>query len=158
MEFQRTTLSNGLRIIGVPMPTFHSVSVGLWVDSGSIYEAPDENGISHFIEHMLFKGTKTRTARQIAEEMDAVGGLLNAFTDVENTCFHTRVICEHLPLAMDMIADLVLNSRLDPANISREKGVVLEEINMAEDTPDDLVFELAMRAHFGMQRVSQPRP
>ncbi len=156
MEFQTSTLSNGLRVIGVPMPMFHSVSVGLWVDSGSIYETPEENGISHFIEHMLFKGTARRTARQIAEEMDAVGGLLNAFTDVENTCFHTRVISEHLPLAMDMIADLALNSRLDPGDIAREKGVVLEEINMAEDTPDDLVFELATKAHFGLQRISQP--
>ncbi len=156
MEFQTHTLANGLRIIGVPMPAFRSVSVGLWVDSGSIYETPEENGVSHFIEHMLFKGTYRRSARQIAEEMDAVGGLLNAFTDVENTCFHTRVIAEHLPLAMDMIADLVLHSRLDPEDIEREKGVVLEEISMAEDTPDDLVFELATQAHYGLQPISQP--
>ena len=156
MEYQLATLDNGLRVIGVPMPSFRSASVGLWIDSGSLYETEKENGISHFIEHMLFKGTQRRTARQIAEEMDAVGGMLNAFTDVETTCFHTRVITQHLPLAMDMIADLVLHSRLDPEDIRKEKGVVLEEIDMAEDTPDDLVFELLMQAHYGSQKVSQP--
>ncbi|MBR4235109.1 MAG: insulinase family protein [Clostridia bacterium] len=156
MEFQTAVLSDKLRVIGVPMPTFRSVSLGLWVDSGSVYENDDTNGISHFIEHMLFKGTKKRSARQIAEEMDAVGGMLNAFTDVENTCFYTSVLGAHLPLAMDMISDLVLNSRLDPADVEREKGVVLEEINMAEDTPDDLVFELLNTAHFGVQPISRP--
>ncbi|MBR5379000.1 MAG: insulinase family protein [Clostridia bacterium] len=155
-EYQLATLENGLRVVGVPMPSFRSASVGLWIDSGSLYETPEENGISHFIEHMLFKGTYRRSARQIAEEMDAVGGMLNAFTDVETTCFHTRVITQHLPLAMDMIADLVLNSRLDPDDIRREKGVVLEEISMAEDTPDDLVFEQLLQAHYGPQPVSQP--
>ena len=117
MEFQRHTLANGLRIIGVPMPGIRTASLGLWVDSGSIYETTAQNGISHFIEHMLFKGTYKRSAKQIAQEMDAVGGLLNAFTDVENTCFYTRVLTEHIPLAMDMISDLVLNSRLDANNL-----------------------------------------
>lgn len=156
MDFDFTILNNGLRMIGVPMPTFHSASVGLWVDSGSVYETEENSGVSHFIEHMLFKGTEKRSARQIAEEMDAVGGLLNAFTDRENTCFYTKVVDRHLPLAMDLISDLVLHSRFDEADIAREKGVVLEEINMAEDTPDDLVFELLTQAHFGMQNVSRP--
>ena len=156
MEFQRFTLDNGLRIIGVPMPGIRTASLGLWVDSGSIYETKQQNGISHFIEHMLFKGTYKRTARQIAQEMDAVGGLLNAFTDVENTCFYTRVLTEHIPLAMDMISDLVLSSRLDPEDIEKEKGVVLEEISMAEDTPDDLVFELLNQAQFPSSRLSRP--
>ena len=156
MEFQRHTLANGLRIIGVPMPGIRTASLGLWVDSGSIYETKAQNGISHFIEHMLFKGTYKRTAKQIAQEMDAVGGLLNAFTDVENTCFYTRVLSEHIPLAMDMISDLVLNSRLDPDDIEKEKGVVLEEISMAEDTPDDLVFELLNQAQFPASRLSRP--
>ena len=156
MKHDFTVLPNGLRVIGVPMKMFRSVSVGLWVDSGSVYETAQTNGISHFIEHMLFKGTENRTARQIAEEMDAVGGLLNAFTDRENTCFYTKVVDEHLPLAMDMISDLVLHSRLAKEDIAREKGVVLEEINMAEDTPDDLVFELLAQARYGLQPVSRP--
>ena len=149
-------LSNGMRIIGNPMKAFRSVSVGLWIDSGSVFESKDEAGISHFIEHMLFKGTQKRSARQIAEEMDAVGGNMNAFTDKECTCFYTRVVDEHLPLALDMLADMVLSSRFDPEDIKKEKGVVLEEINMCEDTPDDLVFDLLDRAHFGTQCVGRP--
>ena len=156
MDFDFITLENGLRVIGVPMPMFKTAAVGLWVDSGSVFETAENSGVSHFIEHMLFKGTATRSARRIAEEMDAVGGLLNAFTDRENTCFYTKVVDKHLPLAMDMIADLVLNSVFDEGDIAREKGVVLEEINMSEDTPDDLVFELLTQAHYGVQCVSRP--
>lgn len=151
-----TTLDNGLRIIGQHMPALRSVSVGLWVDSGSIYETESEAGISHFIEHMLFKGTEKRTALRLAEEMDMLGGTMNAFTSVENTCFHAKVMDEHLPLAMDMIADIVLHSKLDEKDIKKEKGVVIEEINMNEDTPDDLVFDLIEQAHFGEQPVAKP--
>ena len=156
MAYDQLTLKNGLRIIGEPMPYFHSVSVGLWVESGSQYETPAEHGVSHFIEHMLFKGTEKRTARDIAEEMDAVGGQLNAFTSKECTCFYAKVVDEHLPLAMDVIADLVRHSRLSEDDIAREKGVVIEEINMAEDTPEDLAFDLLMLAHYGDQPVSRP--
>lgn len=156
MAFLQHTLSNGLRIIGEHIPHYRSVSVGLWVESGSQYETPRENGISHFIEHMLFKGTTKRTARDIAEEMDAVGGQLNAFTSKECTCFYAKVVDEHLPLAMDVISDLVLHSKLDEDDIAREKGVVIEEINMAEDSPEDLAFELLMLAHYGDQPVSRP--
>ena len=156
MAYDQITLKNGLRIIGERMPSFRSVSVGLWVESGSQYETPAEHGISHFIEHMLFKGTEKRTARDIAEEMDAVGGQLNAFTSKECTCFYAKVVDEHLPLAMDVISDLALHSRLSPDDIEREKGVVIEEINMAEDTPEDLAFDLLMLAHYGDQPVSRP--
>ncbi len=156
MAFLQHTLSNGLRIIGEFIPHYRSVSVGLWVESGSQYETPRENGISHFIEHMLFKGTESRTARDIAEEMDAVGGQLNAFTSKECTCFYAKVVDEHLALAMDVISDLVLHSKLDEDDIAREKGVVIEEINMAEDSPEDLAFELLMLAHYGDQPVSRP--
>lgn len=156
MSYDQITLSNGLRIIGERMPSFRSVSVGLWVETGSQYETPSEHGVSHFIEHMLFKGTVTRTARDIAEEMDAVGGQLNAFTSKECTCFYAKVVDEHLPLAMDVIADLVRNSVLSEEDIAREKGVVIEEINMAEDTPEDLAFDLLMLAHYGDQPVSRP--
>ncbi len=156
MEFRRHTLPNGLELVGIPMPRFSTASIGLWVRSGSIYEAQSQNGISHFIEHMLFKGTYRRSARQIAEEMDAVGGMLNAYTDTEWTCFDTEVVDEHVPLALEMLADLILNSRLDESDIEREKNVVLEEIGMSEDTPDDLAFELLHQAYYGLQRVSQP--
>ena len=150
------TLKNGLRIIGEKMPGYRSVSVGVWVRAGSQYETPEINGITHFIEHMLFKGTSKRTAKQIAEEMDAVGGQMNAFTSKECTCFYAKVVDEHLPLAVDVLCDMIRNPLFDPADIEKEKGVVLEEIDMAEDTPEDAVSELAMIAQFGDQPVSRP--
>ncbi len=156
MNFDQITLSNGLRIIGERIPHFRSVSVGLWVGSGSQYEIPVEAGVSHFIEHMVFKGTKKRSARAIAEEMDAVGGQLNAFTAKECTCFYAKVVDEHLPLAMDVLADLVTAPAFDPGELEKEKGVVLEEIAMSEDTPEDLVHEMLMLAHFGDQPVARP--
>ena len=156
MTFDQITLPNGLRIIGERIPHFRSVSVGLWLGSGSQYESIPEAGVSHFLEHMVFKGTEKRTARQIAEEMDAVGGQLNAFTAKECTCFYAKVVDEHLPLAMDVICDLVTRPTFDPNEMAKEKGVVLEEIAMAEDTPEDLVHELIMLAHYGDQAVSRP--
>ena len=156
MAFDQITLPNGLRIIGERIGHFRSVSVGLWLGSGSQYERFEEAGLSHFLEHMVFKGTGKRTARQIASEMDAVGGQLNAFTAKECTCFYAKVVDEHLPLAMDVIADLVTAPAFDPAELEKEKGVVIEEINMAEDTPEDLVFELLMLAHYGDQPISRP--
>ncbi|MBQ3079987.1 MAG: insulinase family protein [Clostridia bacterium] len=156
MAFDLITLDNGLRIIGEFIPHYRSVSVGLWVESGSQYEIGRENGISHFIEHMVFKGTDKRSARDIAEEMDAVGGQLNAFTSKECTCFYAKVVDEHLPLAMDVISDLVRHPKLDETDIEKEKGVVIEEIYMAEDTPEDLAFEMLMLAHFGDQSVARP--
>ena len=156
MTFDQITLPNGLRIIGERIDHFRSVSVGLWLGAGSQYEVPSEAGLSHFLEHMVFKGTEKRTARQIAEEMDAVGGQLNAFTAKECTCFYAKVVDEHLPLAMDVIADLVTAPAFDPVELEKEKGVVIEEINMAEDTPEDVVFELLMLAHYGDQPLSRP--
>lgn len=156
MTFDQITLPNGLRIIGERIEHFRSVSVGLWLGAGSQYETAEEAGVSHFLEHMVFKGTAKRTARQIAEEMDAVGGQLNAFTAKECTCFYAKVVDEHLPLAMDVIADLVTAPAFDPAEMEKEKGVVLEEIAMAEDTPEDLVHELLMLAHCGDQPVARP--
>ena len=156
MTFDQITLSNGLRVIGEKIDHFRSVSVGLWLGTGSQYETPAEAGLSHFLEHMVFKGTAKRTARQIAEEMDAVGGQLNAFTAKECTCFYAKVVDEHLPLAMDVIADLAIAPAFDPAELEKEKGVVIEEINMAEDTPEDVAFELLMLAHYGDQPLSRP--
>ena len=131
MTFDQFTLPNGLRIIGERIPHFRSVSVGLWLGAGSQFEAVEEAGVSHFLEHMVFKGTEKRTARQIAEEMDAVGGQLNAFTAKECTCFYAKVVDEHLPLAMDVICDLATHPAFDPAEMAKEKGVVIEEIAMA---------------------------
>ena len=156
MTFDQITLPNGLRVIGERIPLFRSVSVGLWLGSGSQFETVSEAGVSHYLEHMVFKGTEKRTARQIAEEMDAVGGLLNAFTAKECTCFYAKVVDEHLPLAMDVIADLALHPTFDPVEMEKEKGVVIEEIAMAEDSPEDLVHELLMRAHYGDQPISRP--
>ncbi len=156
MNFDQITLKNGLRIIGERIPHFRSVSVGFWVGSGSQYETPDEAGLSHFLEHMVFKGTEKRTTRQIAEEMDKVGGQLNAFTSKECTCFYAKVVDEHLPLAMDVLSDLVTAPIFDPAELEKEKGVVIEEINMSADDPEDSVHELLMLANYGDQPVARP--
>jgi len=156
MPFDFTTLPNGVRVVGERIDHFRSVSVGLWVGTGSQYEKPDEGGLSHFIEHMVFKGTGRRTARQIAAEMDAVGGQLNAFTAKECTCFYAKVMDEHLPLAMDVLTDMVVDPAYDPVELEKEKGVVIEEIAMAEDTPEDLVHERLMVAHYGDQPLSRP--
>ncbi len=154
--FDQITLSNGLRVIGERLDHVRSVSVGLWLDAGSQYEIPPEAGISHFLEHMAFKGTARRTARQIAEEMDAVGGQLNAFTSKECTCFYAKVVDENLPLAIDVLSDLVTAPKFDPVELEKEKGVVIEEIAMAEDSPEDVVHELIMLSHFGDQPVARP--
>lgn len=156
MPFDLLTLPNGLRVVGERIEHFRSVSVGLWIGTGSQYEYFNESGVSHFLEHMVFKGTQRRTARQIAEEMDAVGGQLNAFTAKECTCFYAKTVDEHLPLAADIVCDLATHPTFDPAEMEKEKGVVLEEISMAEDTPEDLVHELLMLAHYGDQNIARP--
>ena len=156
MNFDQITLPNGLRIIGERIPHFRSVSVGLWLGAGSQFEIPPEAGVSHFLEHMVFKGTEKRSARRIAEEMDAVGGQLNAYTAKECTCFYAKVVDEHLPLAMDVICDLVTAPTFDAGELEKEKGVVIEEIAMSEDTPEDLVHEMLMLANFGDQPVARP--
>src|SRR4029453_18211795 len=138
----KTVLDNGIRIVSHEMPEHRSVSLGIWVENGSRHESEAENGLSHFIEHLLFKGTERRSAAQIAEEMDAVGGVLNAFTGKEYTCYYARVLAEHTDLATDLLADLFLHSKLDPAEIDRERTVVLQEISQSEDTPDDYIHDL----------------
>jgi predicted Zn-dependent peptidase len=138
----RTRLDNGIRVVTESMPGVPSVTVGIWVENGSRYEARDQAGISHYIEHLFFKGTAGRTAAQIAEEFDAVGGVLNAFTGKEYTCYYGKVLAEHLPVAEDILADIFLHSRFDPEEIERERTVVLQEISQVEDTPDDYVHDL----------------
>ncbi len=135
------TLDNGIRVVSERMEHYRSVSLGVWVDAGSICENTKEAGVSHFIEHMLFKGTQTRTASDIASEMDAIGGNLNAFTAKECTCFYAKVLDEHIDLAADMLSDILLHPKLAPEDIEREKGVVVEEIHMTQDSPEDVVHE-----------------
>ena len=137
-----TTLSNGVRAITETMPHVRSVSVGVWIDSGSRQETPEQNGISHFIEHMLFKGTTHRSAEDIARSVDSIGGNLDAFTAKELVCFNTKVLDEHLSQAFDVLADLVLHPRFAEDDIEKEKGVILEEIKMEADSPDYLVHEI----------------
>ncbi len=138
----RSLLSNGVRVLSEAMPQMVSSTIGIWVQNGSRYETPEENGVSHFIEHLLFKGTIKRTAAQIAEEMDAVGGVLNAFTGKEYTCYYAKVLGDDLKMATDLLADIFLESVFDPAEIDRERQVVLQEISQAEDTPDDFIHDL----------------
>ena len=149
-------LPNGLRIVGERLPYLRSVSIGAWMHVGSMMELPEESGLSHFLEHMVFKGTAKRSARQIAEEMDAVGGQLNAFTGRDCTCFYAKVIDENLELAVDILADLVTNATMDETELEKERGVILEEIAMDEDSPEDLVHDLLQSAQFGEQSPGQP--
>lgn len=150
------TLQNGLRVVAEKLPHFRSVSVGLWVKAGSMDETPEEGGLSHFIEHMLFKGTERRSARQIAEEMDAIGGQINAFTSKECTCFYAKVTDDQLPVAMDVLCDMLRNAAFDPAELDKERGVVLEEIAMTEDSPEDLVHELLGQAALDGNPLARP--
>ena len=137
-----TTLPNGIKVITEAMPHVRSVSVGVWISSGSRRETAEQNGISHFIEHMLFKGTANRSAEAIARSVDSIGGNLDAFTAKEMVCFNTKVLDEHLPVAMDVLSDLVLNPAFREEDIEKEKGVILEEIKMDADSPDYLVHEI----------------
>ncbi len=136
------TLSNGLRVVTEQMEGVRSVSVGVWVNAGSVFEDENNSGISHFIEHMLFKGTERRSATDIAVEMDSIGGNLNAFTAKECTCFYAKVMDRHIGQAVDILADLLLESKFEEEATEREKGVVCEEIYMTFDNPEDLVFEM----------------
>lgn len=138
---QKYTSQNGVRIISEHIPHVRSVAVGVWVHTGSRHEKPNENGLTHFIEHMLFKGTGTRTARQIAEEFDRIGGHVNAFTAKEYTCYYAKVLDHHAKHAVSVLADMFFHSQFDEQEIDKERQVVLEEISMVEDTPDDDVHE-----------------
>ena len=140
--YQKTVLRNGIRVVTEKIPFAHSVSTGIWVNIGSRDEGPVERGITHFIEHMLFKGTKRRSALDIAKEFDAVGGFANAFTSKENVCFHAKVLAAHLPLLTDLLTDIFLRSVFDPTEIEREQNVILQEIRMVEDTPDEFIHVL----------------
>ncbi len=143
---RRSVLGDGLRVVTEAMPELRSVSVGFWVDAGSRDEAPAEQGASHFLEHLLFKGTETRTALEIAEAVESVGGEMNAFTTKEYTAFYVRVLDESLEMALDILSDIIWAPAFRPDEIESERQVILEEIHMRDDTPDDLVHELFAEA------------
>jgi predicted Zn-dependent peptidase len=154
--YQKTVLENGIKVITEQIPYLKSVSIGVWVNAGSRDELPNENGISHFIEHVLFKGTERRTAFDIAKEIDSVGGTLNAFTGREYTCFYGKVIDKNLPLAMDLLSDIFLHPLMDPKDVEKERMVILQEIKMVEDTPDDYVHDLFNRVCWGNHPLGFP--
>jgi len=148
-------LPNGLRIVTERMPALESAAVGLWVDAGGRHERPEQNGIAHFLEHMAFKGTARRSALQIAEEVEDVGGYINAYTSRETTAYYARVLGQDVPLALDVIADIVLNPALPEPEIEVERGVILQEIGQALDTPDDIVFDWLQEAAFPDQALGR---
>lgn len=141
MTIELHTLSNGFRIVTESMPGLKSTSIGIWVQAGGRHERIEQNGIAHFLEHMAFKGTKTRTALQIAEQIEDVGGYINAYTSREMTAYYARVLENDVALGLDVIADILLNPVFDPSEIEVERGVILQEIGQTLDTPDDIVFD-----------------
>jgi predicted Zn-dependent peptidase len=140
--YRKSVLPNGIRILTERMPHVRSVAVGVWVETGSRHEPAARGGVSHLIEHLVFKGTASRTAQDIARTMDSVGGQMDAFTTKEHTCFYVQVLDEHLPLAVDLLTDILLHPLFNADELEREKSVVLQEIKMVEDTPDDIIHDL----------------
>lgn len=153
---KKYTCKNGVRIVLEEMPILRSVAIGIWVKNGSRHESPELNGISHFIEHMLFKGTKTRSAREIAESFDSIGGQVNAFTSKEYTCYYAKVLDTHASYALEVLSDMFFNSVYDERELEKEKNVVLEEIKMYEDTPDDIVHDLLSKAIYANHPLGYP--
>jgi predicted Zn-dependent peptidase len=155
-NIRRQVLANGLTVITEQMSHIRSVCIGIWLRSGSRNEDAEWNGISHFIEHMVFKGTETRSAEAIARQVDSIGGNMDAFTAKECICFNIKVLDEHLPLAMDVLSDLVLHPVFDESDIARERGVILEEIKMDEDSPDYLVHEIFTQSFWKDHPLGKP--
>jgi predicted Zn-dependent peptidase len=155
-NLRRTVLPNGLIVLTERMEHLRSVAMGVWVKSGSRCEPAETNGISHFVEHMLFKGTRSRSALHIAREMDSIGGNLDAFTSKETICFNVKSLADHVPIALDVLSDLVLNPTFAPLDIERERGVILEEIKIDEDNPDVLVHELFTQSFWKGHPLGKP--
>ncbi|CAM4032057.1 M16 family metallopeptidase [Lederbergia lenta] len=153
---KKHTCQNGVRIVLEEIPTVRSVAIGIWVGTGSSDENEKNNGISHFLEHMYFKGTETRNAREIAESFDSIGGQVNAFTSKEYTCYYAKVLDNHAPFALEILADMFFNSTFDSEELNKEKNVVLEEIKMYEDTPDDIIHDLLSNAVYKNHPLGYP--
>ncbi len=150
-----STLKNGLRVVTENMPGLASASIGIWVAAGGRHERPEQNGIAHFLEHMAFKGTRTRSALQIAEAIEDVGGYINAYTSREMTAYYARVLADDVPLALDVISDILLNPVFDPREIEVERGVILQEIGQSLDTPDDVIFDWLQEAAYPDQAMGR---
>ncbi len=156
MTAKVSTLANGLRIATDRIDTIDTVSLGLWIEVGTRHEAAEVNGVAHFLEHMAFKGTERRSARAIAEEIEAVGGHLNAYTSRESTAYYAKVLKEDAPLALDILADILQHSVFDPAELERERTVILQEIGQANDTPDDIIFDHFQECAYPDQAMGRP--
>lgn len=156
LMINRYSCKNGVRIVLENIPTVRSVAIGVWIGTGSRNENPQTNGISHFLEHMFFKGTKTRSAKEIAESFDSIGGQVNAFTSKEYTCYYAKVLDTHAQFALDVLADMFFNSTFVEEELNKERNVVLEEIKMYDDTPDDIVHDLLSRAIYGDHPLGYP--
>jgi predicted Zn-dependent peptidase len=156
LSVEITELANGMTVATEAMPLLESAALGIWVKSGARDEQADEHGLAHLLEHMAFKGTSRRSARAIAEEIEDVGGELNAATTVETTSYYARVLRDDVPLAFDILADIITDSRFDPAELEREQSVILQELGAAEDTPDDIVFDRFQAAAFEGQIIGRP--
>src|SRR5271167_4703775 len=156
MTTQLCTLANGLRVATDRIDTVDTVSLGIWVDVGTRHEQADINGVAHFLEHMAFKGTKRRSALAIAEEIEAVGGHLNAYTSRESTAYYAKVLKEDVALALDILADILQHSTFEPAEFERERAVILQELGQANDTPDDIIFDYFQERAFPDQAMGRP--
>src|ERR1700746_3125186 len=156
MTTQLSTLSNGLRVATDQIDTVDTVSLGIWVDVGTRHEPAIINGAAHFLEHMAFKGTARRSARAIAEEIEAVGGHLNAYTSRESTAYYAKVLKEDVALALDILSDILQNSTFDPDELERERSVILQEIGQANDTPDDIIFDHFQECAYPEQAMGRP--
>jgi predicted Zn-dependent peptidase len=154
--YKKTVLDNGIRVVTEELNSVRSISIGVWIDVGSRDEARDEMGVSHFIEHMLFKGTKNRTAKEIAASLESVGGGLNAFTGREQTCYYARVLDEHLDIAIDVLSDILKNPLLNPSHFEKERKVIASEIKELEDSPADLIHDLLMRVMWKDDPLGRP--
>ncbi len=155
-SIKKNVLPNGLTILTERMEHIRSVAIGIWLKAGSRHEDPEVNGISHFVEHMVFKGTRNRTAQDIARQMDSIGGNMDAFTGKETICFNAKVLDDHLPVAIDVLSDIVLNPLFEAKDITREKGVIQEEIKMDEDNPDYLVHEIFTQNFYKDHPLGKP--
>ncbi len=154
--FYKKKLSNGIPVVAANIPYLRSISIGIWIKVGSRNETRELNGIFHFLEHLAFKGTKRRSAHQIAIEMDSIGGHMDAFTSREYTCYSAKVLDEHLPIAVDVLSDILLHSVFDPKEIERERQVILEEISMVDDSPDNYIFDLLYKKAWSQHSLGLP--
>jgi len=155
-NYQKTVLDSGIRVVSETIPYVRSVSIGVWANVGSRDEKETKNGISHFLEHMVFKGTRNRSMKDIAQSLESLGGFLNAFTTKEHTCFYARVLDEHLPRAVDVLGDLIQNATFEPTEMEKEKTVVIEELKNAEDDPEDIIHDYFERTVFPNHSLGFP--